>query len=570
MQKPFDAIIIGAGHNGLVSAGYLARSGMSVLVLEARNIVGGACVTEELFPGAHYSTCAFVQGKFRQEIISDLDLLSNGLEMEAPDVQGFALFPDGSHVFLWKDPDRTIRALETISKDDAKGYLEFGTKLKRFGELMRPLHFDENVPTRSEVMKVFENAGETQLLNEFMFGSTRSLLQKYFTSEHVRGFLAFYGLVSIEAGPDTPETAYLYGYHATGEFEDITGRWAFVKGGMGGITQALRKSAEAMGAVVFTGTPVDRILVKEKKAVGVRTMGGEEFHAPIVISNAHPKFTFLKLLGEGDIDKKFRSAVERIDVKGALGRVHLLVDELPHYVGFDSAEVGPQHSGHCLLGCSLEVFQKAYEAQLKGTWPEEMSVELIIQSVKEPELAPPGMHTITLGVQHTPYDLAEGTWDERREEWADTVMENVFKYAPNLRDHIVDRKIITPHDLEQEWNLIGGNIFHVAMTLEHSFDSRPTPLSGGYRGPLSGLYLCGAGTHPGGAVTGLPGRNAALTVIKDQFRDAPRSTEGRIGRLTSSKLLASMTESELGLKIAYEVARNPIFRPLVHAVGKNR
>lgn len=568
MSNVFDAILIGAGHNGLVAANYLALAGLKVAVLEARYIVGGACVSEELIKGAKFSSCAFVQGKFRDEIVQDLKLRDFGLEMWAPEVQGFAIFRDGSHVFLWKEVDRTIRELERINPRDAGGLVEFGTRLRRFGELMKPFHFGANPPTRSEVMKAFEEAGETDLYNEFMLTSTRNLLERYFASDHIKGFLAFYGLVSIWAGPDTPETAYLYGYHSTGEFENTTGRWAFVKGGMGGITQALAKAAQTYGAEIRVNAPVGEILVDDGHVSGVRLASGDELRAGIVISNAHPKLTFLKLLDQKHLKPRFREAIARIDVRGAMGRVHLLVDQLPHYVGFASADEGWQHRGHALLGCSIENFQKAHKAQLDGAFPDEMSVELIIQSVADPTLAPKGQHTVTLGVQHTPFDLAEGTWDSRREEWADLVCENVFRYAPNLRQHVLGRHIVTPMDLQRDYNLVGGNIFHVAMTMEHSFDARPSPISGGYRTPIAGLYLCGAGTHPGGAVTGLPGRNAAHAVLADV--SGAGSNAGATRRRSQRNFLEHIMGSEIGAKVGYQVARNPLFRPLTRYLSKNR
>jgi phytoene dehydrogenase-like protein len=566
MNATCDAVVIGAGHNGLVAANYLALAGLKVVVVEARDVVGGACVTEELIPGARFSSCAFVQGKFRPEIVAELELGDHGLEMTAPEVQGFAIFEDGSHVFLWKDVDKTLRELERISPQDARGYIEFGARLRRFGQLMKPFQFCADPPSRSTVLKAFEDEGETELFNEFMLGSTRGLLEKYFTSDHIKGFLSFYGLVSILAGPDTPESAYLYGYHATGEFERITGRWAFVKGGMGGITQALAAAARSRGVEIRTGAPVAEILVMDGHAAGVRLKSGEQITAGIVVSNAHPKLTFLKLLAQQNLEPKFRRAIEQIDTKGSMARVHLLTDRLPHYVGFDGAEEGWQHRGHALLGGSLANLQQAYETQLAGTFPDELVVELIIQSVTDPTLAPEGRHTITLGVQHTPFDLAEGTWDSRREEWADLVCETVFRFAPNLRGHVLGRHVITPLDLERDYNLVGGNIFHVPMTMEYAFDARPSHATDGYRTPVDGLYLCGAGTHPGGAVTGAPGRNAAHAVLADLSGNARNEQRQR----SSRGLLDHLMASDLGARVSYQIARNPLFRPLTRHLSKNQ
>jgi phytoene dehydrogenase-like protein len=564
----FDAIVIGAGHNGLVAANYLALAGLKVAVLESRALVGGACVTEELIAGAKFSSCAFVQGTFRPEIVDELGLRDHGLEMTAPEVQGFAIFPDGSHLFLWKDFDRTIRELEKISPADANGFVEFALRLRRFGQIMRPFIFCTTPPRRSEVMAAFDQAGEAELYNEFVLGSVRSLLEKYFVSEHIKGFLTLYGLVSIWAGPDTPEGAYLYGYHATGEFEKTTGRWAFVEGGMGGITQALARAAIARGVHIRTAAPVGEILIESGRTVGVRLESGDTLRAGTVLSNAHPKLTFLKLIKASHLQPRFKEAIKRIDTRGAMARVHLLVDCLPHYVGFDSDSEGWQHRGHAVLGCSMANFQEAHRAQLNGTFPEELAVELIIQSVSDPSLAPPGQHTITMGVQHTPFELAKGDWDSRKEEWGDLVCETLFRYAPNLRGHILGRHIITPLDLQRRYNLVGGNIFHVPMTLEYAFDSRPTPAIGGYRTAIDGLYLCGAGTHPGGAVTGAPGRNAAHAVLEDRSgsRADPAGFTHRSHRAFADRVMYSATGGMLGRA----ALRSAFLRPLMRHLIRNR
>jgi phytoene dehydrogenase-like protein len=251
-----------------------------------------------------------------------------------------------------------------------------------------------------------------------------------------------------------------------------------------------------------------------------------------------------------------------------MARIHLLVDQLPHYVGFESAGEGWQHQGLAVLGCSIANFHKAHTAQLAGVFPDDLAVELVIQSVSDPTLAPKGQHTITLGVQHTPFDLTEGDWDSRKQEWGDLVCENVFRYAPNLRNHILGRHIITPLDLQRDYHLVGGNIFHVPMTMEYSFDTRPSAVSGGYRTPIGGLYLCGAGTHPGGAVTGMPGRNAAHAVLQD--RSGTDTDRSKTGGPSSKGFAERLIDSGIGSKLAYGVVRNPLLRPLTRYLSKNR
>jgi phytoene dehydrogenase-like protein len=568
MAERFDAAVIGAGHNGLVAANYLARAGLSVVVLEAREVVGGACVTEALFPDypdTRWSSCAFVQGLFRDELVRELELARFGLQMYAPDVQGFSLFDDGSHLFLWAELDRTLREIERYGRKDAEAFLLFGSRFRRFGEILFPFMAMPPVP-RSEVFKAFEDAGEESLLDEFLLGSARDLLDRYFESPHVKGFLCFFGMVSIWGSPSTPGTSYVYGHHASGSFEGHLSRWAFVRGGMGGITRALAAAAQAHGATIRTGAPVGRVLVKSGRAHGVALRSGEEIEAGIVVSNADPKRSLLHLLEPGALDAGFRDAVAAIDQRGSMARVHLLVDALPDYLGLPPGP-GPQHRGHQMLGASLEAFEHAFEAQRAGLIPDDMQIEAIIQSVTDPSLAPQGLHTLTLGVQHVPATLASGSWDGAREAWADKVVDTLCRYAPNMRNHILARRVITPLDLERDYSLTGGNIFHAALTLSQLFGARPLPALASYRTPVDRYYLCGAGMHPGGGVMGLPGRNAASVILADlrgevaPHGDASPSRRGLIDRAL---------ETAMGRRLGHALARNPALRPLTERAARAR
>ena len=565
----FDVIVVGGGHNGLIAANYLGRAGKKVLVVERRDILGGACVTEEFFPGARFSSCSFVAGVLRPQIISELELISRfGLELYAPDPQGFALFDDASHVFVWQDVDKTLKQLEKIAPEEAKGLLRFGTRLRRFGDLTA--HWTlANPPTRSEMIKHFEDAGEEDLLNEFLFGSTRDLLTRYFKSEQIRGFYTFFGIVSIWGGPSTPGTGYLFGYHASGEFEQTFGRWAFPKGGMGSITEALAKGARANGATLLTGAPVAEILVSGGKAEGVKLADGRTFRAKAVMSNADPKRTLGKLVPANALKSDFRDKVARIDVRGSMARLHLLIDELPQYIGFPNAEPGPQHRGHAILGGSEERFEDAYTAMLRGVFPDQFPIEAIIQSVTDPSLTPPGQHAMILGVQNLPFELAEGDWDSRKQEFQDRVLESLFKFAPNLRHHILGCHTITPLDLERTYGITGGNIFHVAMTVEHMFSNRPLPELSDYRTPIKGLYLCSAGTHPGGGVIGAPGHNAAHVVIGD-LDGKVASSKRPAAIVRGPSILDKVMNTETGSAIGYHFARSRAFRSIAKLALKTR
>ena len=569
MSEQYDVAIIGGGHNGLVAANYLARAGCKVIVLEARYKVGGACISEELIPGATFSSCAFVQGLFRDEIVRDLELKQHGLEMFAPDVQGFALFDDGSHLFLWKELDKTLREIGRHSKRDAEKFVEFGTRYRRFGEIVHPWLL-QPPPRRSEVFRAFEEVGEEDLLDEFVLSSTNDLLERYFESPHIRGFLTFYGMVSIYGGPSSAGMSYVYGHHAAGEFEGELSRWAFVQGGMGGITQSLARSAEAHGVTIRTDARVDRVHIREGDARGVVLANGERIEAHVVISNADPKRSLLQFIEPEILERPFRRSVEAIDARGSMARVHLLVNELPHYAGFADAQPGPQHRGHQMLGASVENFENAFTAQRRGEIPEDFMIEVISQSVTDPTLAPPGQHTLTIGVQHTPFDLAKGDWGSNRETWGDKVIEVLSRYAPNIKDHILGRVVITPLDLEREYNITQGNIFHTAMTLPQLYSSRPLPELSHYRTPVPGYYLCGAGQHPGGGVMGAPGHNAAQVVLGDLTGEVtptatnegrPRAHQGFIDR---------MMQTDIGRRIGYKVARSRTMRPVTARVSRGR
>lgn len=561
----FDALIIGGGHNGLVAANYLARAGKSVCVVEARHVVGGACVTEELVPGAQWSSCSFIQGMLRPEVLEELELAKFGLRSVSPKIQGFGLWQDGDHIMLHHDVDATLKSIQRHSAPDAKGFFEFGARLKRFADLTRDWLLSDP-PTRSQVFARFEAAGETDLLNEFMVMSAGDMLDRYITSDRLKGYMLFLGMVSTYGGPQTPGTSHVYGYHAVGEFDHVFGRWGVPVGGMGAITAALRRGAEHFGAVVRTGCPVDEIIVKSGSAVGVRLVGGEVIDARTVISNAEPGRT-LKMLPKGALSRDHEAKVARRDQRGSMARIHVLVDALPHYVGF-GPDLGPQHYGHTILNATPALYDDAAEAQRRGEFPDDFVIEGLIHSVSDPSVCKPGQHTLLLGVQQLPFALKNGTWDDHRESWTARVMETFYRFAPNMREHVLGINTVTPLDLEREYGLTGGNIFQGSMVgLENLFSERGAPGNGGYRTPVEGLYLCGAGTHPGGGVTGAPGHNAARRVLADMAGDtAPlhRHTE------LSSSLVDSLLSTEMGKTLGYQVAQSRLMRSATRLFSKTR
>ncbi len=565
-MKKYDVAIIGGGHNGLVAANYLARAGKSVCVLEAREVVGGACVSEELVSGALWSSCSFIQGMLRQEIIDDLELKRFGLQSLSPKLQGFALWEDGDHFMLHQDVDETLRSIQAHSPEDGRRFFEFGARLKRFADITRDWLLSDP-PSRSEVFARFEHLGETDLLNEFTVIAAGDLLDRYFVSPRLKAYMTFLGMVSTWGGPQTPTTAHVYGYHAYGQFENVFGRWGIPVGGMGSITKALRRGAEEFGAAVRTNAAVDEIVVRSGRAAGVRLKGGEIIEADVVLSNAAPSVALGKLLPKGAVNDDLRQAAQSIDVRGSMARIHVLVDELPQYNGFGPG-LGPQHCAHTILNATQDNYEAAADAQKRGEFPDDFVIEGLIHSVTDPSVCKPGQHTLLLGVQQLPFNLRQGTWDGHKEAWTDRVMETLYRFAPNLRGHVLGRNTVTPLDLERTYGLPGGNIFQRSMVgLENLFSERKAPGGDGYRTAVEGLYLCGAGAHPGGGVTGAPGHNAAKRVLADLSGDlAPvrRHTE------LSKSLVDVMMDTGIGKNLGYQVAQNKLLRGVTRIFSKTR
>jgi phytoene dehydrogenase-like protein len=572
MSSEYDAVIVGAGHNGLVTANYLARAGKRVLVLEARDVVGGACVTEELIPGSKWSSCAFIAGLLRPEIIEELELSKFGLELYQGDALSYSLFRDGTSFTMWKETDRTLRELEKLNKKDAQAFLDFGVRLQRFAGLVTP-YLLKPPPERSEVFAAFEAAGEQTLFDEFTLLSVRDLLDRYFEDERLKSMLTFFGMVSIFGGPSTPGTAYTYGHHSWGEFNGNFGQFGLARGGMGAISEALAAGARHHGATIRTSAPVDKVIVEKGVATGVRLHDGSVIAAAQVFSNADPKRSLLGLLDPGVLPAKLVRDVQNIDTRGSMARIHLLIDELPQYLPFKDASEGPQHHGHQLLGPSREAFEEAYEAQRRGTFPSTFVIEAVTQSVTDDSLAPPGLHTMSLGIQQLPSELTGTTWAAEKENWADLVLEDLFTYAPNLRDHIVDRVIITPDDLDNEYLITDGNIFHGSMMLDQLFGARPIPELANYRTPVHNYYLCGSGTHPGGGVMGANGHNAARAALDDAAGvPAPKGARrAAVGKAPwQQRTVGALMSTRPGRWFGYQAARQPALRKITAYAARVR
>ncbi|HEY2600918.1 MAG TPA: NAD(P)/FAD-dependent oxidoreductase [Thermoleophilaceae bacterium] len=564
-------MIVGAGHNGLVAANYLADAGLAVTVVERRGMVGGATVTEELIPGFRSSSCSYVAGLLHPKVLRDLDLAQQGLRLYQTDVGDVNLLEDGRHVVLWNELSATLRDLERLRPGESERFVALGLRLQQFARMIAPWVL-EAPPELSEVLATFERAGEADLFEEFFTLSVADLLDRYLELDLLKGFLSFYALVSAWGGPWTPGWSFLYGHHSIGEYEGRMGQYAFPRGGMGSLAEALASRARARGVAIRVDAPVERILVERGRATGVLLASGEELPARSVASGADPHRTFLGLVERGDLPARFRTDIEHFDMRGSMARVHIALDGLPDFVGMESG-AGPHYRGLTLLGADMERFERAWDAERQGRIPEDFPVEFLTQSVHDDTIAPAGKHLLITGVQQLPYELADGTWDDHKAAFTERVIEVMTRYAPRLRDHIIDTYTITPLDLEREYGLTGGNIFHGAMTLGQVFGGRPASGFGGYRSPIEGLYLCGAGAHPGGGVMGVPGHNAAHVIASDLLGITGHGRNGAApaaGGADRGPLIERVMARPRPRKALVWLARQPALSPLVERLSRRR
>ena len=555
-----DVAIVGGGHNGLVTAAYLARAGLSVTVLERREIVGGACVTEELIPGFSCSSCAYVANDLTPKVLHELDLRRFGLELYQTGISIASISEDGRGFALYNDLDRSLRELEGVGPREGEGLVRLGLRMARLAEIVHPTLL-RSPPTLAELEGELRAVGEGPLFEEFFKGSASDLLDHYFDSDVVKGMFAFFAMVSTYGGPRTPGTAYVYAHHSWGSFEGKLGQFAFPRGGMGAISESLAACARHHGAVVRTDAEVRRIVAADGRAAGVELADGEVVEARAVVSNADPRVTFLDLTEKGVLDPGFVTAVERLDFRGTMARVHVALDGLPEFVAGGAAP-GPYHAGVTVAHASVDRLEAAWQAQRAGRIAEDPVVEFTVPTAHDPTLAPPGKHLLITGVQQVPFDLAEGTWDDARAQFTRRVVAQLARVSPGIEDRILATATVTPLDLERTYGLTGGNIFHGALTLDQLFGGRPLPTCADYRTPLEGLYLCGSGTHPGGGVSGAPGHNAAWAVLEDLrgLRPAPRAPWApRRGPNLAERLVRRPRARRAGVFLA----KQPWLRPAV-------
>ncbi|MGA9503207.1 MAG: NAD(P)/FAD-dependent oxidoreductase [Terriglobales bacterium] len=532
----YDAVLIGAGHNGLTAAAYLARAGYSTLVLERRDIVGGCCVTEQIAPGCRASTTSYIASMLRPEVIRDLRLADHGLRMIPCDPALQVPFPDGQLVSWWASRDRVIAELRKISPLDADTFVRMDDRLKQLARYLQPFFLEPPPEPGTQSFdgwsglfragKRFRGISSSEIsqLVSFLTGSLGDFLDRNYESEKIKTLFLANNVYGKHGGPYQPGSALGLLFHLlSGGEHQQQGFYGHVMGGMGSITNAMAKAARAFGAEIRTSSPVLQIDSRDGRVRAVVLEDGTEIRARVVLSNADPKRTFLGMLPQRDLPADFVHAIRGIKMDGPCAKVNMVLAEEPRFTG-TPASYDPQQRSLFTLVPSLEFAERCYNIARFGQIPEQLWVDCVIASNADPSLAPPGKHVMTCFVQYVPYSLREGTWDEHRELLGDRVVNKVAEYAPNVPTAIVARQVLTPLDLERTYGLTEGNIFHGDLNLEQLFFNRPVPGWSQYRTPIAGLYLCGAGAHPGGGVTGAPGHNCAHQVLRDlkkgKFRQA--------------------------------------------------
>jgi phytoene dehydrogenase-like protein len=523
----YDVVVIGAGHNGLTAAAYLARAGLSTLILERRDIVGGCCVTEEIAPGCRVSTTSYVASMLRPEVISELRLADHGLRVIPCDPAIQVPFPDGQVVPWWVDRARAQQEFSKISAKDAARFVQVDNQLKKLARYLQPFFMEPPPEIDTSTMKGwadlfrvgkrFRGISSTEIsqLISFLTGSLGEFLDHNYESEKMKTMFLANNVYGKHGGPYQPGTAIGLLFHLlSGGEDELQGFYGHVMGGMGSITQALAASGKRLGVDILTSASVAHVEVRNGRARSVILEDGTEFRARMVLSNADPKRTFLRLVDKKELPEDFLFAVRAIKMDGPCAKVNMVLAEEPRFRGTPPQATALERTFYTLVP-SLEFAERCYDIAKFGEIPEQLWVDCVVSSNADDSLAPPGKHILTCFVQYVPYHLRDGNWDEKRKLLGDRVVKKIAEYAPNVPSAIVARQVLTPLDLERTYGLTEGNIFHGDLRLEQLFFMRPVPGWSQYRTPIVGLYLCGAGAHPGGGVTGAPGRNAAHQALRD-------------------------------------------------------
>lgn len=525
----FDAIVVGAGHNGLTAASYLARAGVRVCVLERRDVIGGACITEELWPGHRVSRASYVVSMLQPKVVADLELRRFGYDPIPLDPPFATFAADGRPILFMEDANAAHASLARVSPKDADAMPRFDALLARMADILRPMMLRPPPALGSrhpvDVLELLREAGraagfgqrEIHELFRIMTGSVGDLLDDWFETDELKGSYASSGVVGVWAGPRTPGTAYNLLHHALGELEGVSGAWGHVRGGMGAISNAIAASARAFGAEIRTSAPVASIDVTGGRVTGVTLAGGEELHAPVVLSGAHPKTTMLDLVGAEHLPDDVADDMRRYRTRGGSVKVNWILSEPPRFEGVSAEENEALLHASLAICPSIDYLERAWQDATLGRPAEGPYIEVEVPTSIDPSLTDDGSTVMTMFTQYGPH--AEAGWPEgAREAYAQRCLDLLAQYAPNVKDAVVHYEVLAPPDLERIFGLVGGSIFQGEQGLDQMAFMRPSPLLARYATPVDGLYLCGAGTHPGGGVMAAAGHNAAQRVLRDQRR----------------------------------------------------
>jgi len=523
--KKYDVIVIGGGHNGLTNAAYLAKAGKKVLVLERRYVLGGSAVTEEIFPGFRFSVCSYVVSLLRPEIIRDLDLPRHGLEILPLDGT-FTPMPNGDYLWRVNDHGKTRREIARHSRVDAEAYDEFGKAMQAMCRFVKPILSmvppDPATLNPRELMKLlfigrrFQGMSSEDKYNQvqLMTMSAAAFLDQWFETDVLKATMSASGIIGTFLGVRSPGTAYVLLHHYMGEIDGAFRAWGFARGGTGAISNAIAGAAREAGAEIRTDAPIAQVLVKNGRAYGVALTSGDEILADVISSSVDPRLTFVKMIEPGNLPDDFMEQVKRYKFRGSSGKVNMALDALPEFKCLPG--IGAHQRGAMSISPAVDYMERAYDEAKYGHWSTRPYIDMVIPTLTDTSLAPPGKHILSCFVQYAPYKLAPGLdWETEKERFGDTVVNTIAEYAPNIKDIILHRQVVTPLDLEREFGLSEGNIFQGELSLEQLFFLRPVPGWAQFRTPIKNLYMCGSATHPGGGIMAAPGRLAALEILKD-------------------------------------------------------